>query len=242
MTTYPGNRARATTEFIRPADSSAIAAKDIVGVNITITAASNATPIVVTAAAHGLATGDPVTIASVGGNTAANANSFVNVLTSSTFELYSDRTLATAVAGNGAYTSGGTIAKPLRFKDITAEGNGGIIEKATIFTDQTTNTDTYILHLFNVAPAGILENAPCTAPLYTTLSGYVGTITFPAAKTEGASSTAAYATATPNTTGMPLPFVPAANSNDLFGLLECTTGFTPASGQKFTVILQTVGK
>lgn len=68
-----------------------------------ITDATNASPIVITTnSAHGLVDGAVVTIASVGGNTAANGTFFIDVLSSTTFSL-------TGSTGNGAYTSGGTV-------------------------------------------------------------------------------------------------------------------------------------
>jgi len=65
-----------------------------------ITGATNATPIVVTAAAHGLANGDNVTIQFVVGNTASNGTWFVTGITANTFNLVGS-------VGNGAYISGG---------------------------------------------------------------------------------------------------------------------------------------
>ena len=65
-----------------------------------VTAASNATPIVVTCTSHGFANGDTVVIESVGGNTAANNVWVVANQAANTFEL-------TGSTGNGAYTSGG---------------------------------------------------------------------------------------------------------------------------------------
>lgn len=66
-----------------------------------ITGATNTTPIVITSTAHGLATGTVVTIASVGGNTNANATWPILVLTANTFALVGS-------SGNASYTSGGT--------------------------------------------------------------------------------------------------------------------------------------
>lgn len=66
-----------------------------------ITGATNASPIVITSASHGLNNGTKVTITGVGGNTAANTSAIVANKTSDTFEL-------SGVAGNGAYTSGGS--------------------------------------------------------------------------------------------------------------------------------------
>lgn len=67
-----------------------------------ITGATNASPIVISATSHGLFAGDVVGIRSVGGNTAPNDQLWqVESATLTTFTLASS-------AGNGAYTSGGT--------------------------------------------------------------------------------------------------------------------------------------
>jgi hypothetical protein len=66
-----------------------------------VTGATNATPIVITSAAHGLTTGMRVTVASVGGNTAANGAWTITRVNADTFSLDTS-------VGNGAYTSGGT--------------------------------------------------------------------------------------------------------------------------------------
>lgn len=67
----------------------------------TITGATNATPIVITITSHGYQTGDQAIISGVLGNTAANGNWTITVLTANTFSLNGS-------VGNGAYTSGGT--------------------------------------------------------------------------------------------------------------------------------------
>jgi hypothetical protein len=66
-----------------------------------VTGATNATPIVITSASHGLSTGTRVTVASVGGNTAANGTWLVTRVDANTFSLDDS-------VGNGSYTSGGT--------------------------------------------------------------------------------------------------------------------------------------
>lgn len=82
------------------------------GPNLTVSGATNATPIVVTTAQpHNLADGDTVTIASVGGNTNANGTHYVDVASATTFAIYSDAALSTGIAGNGLYTSDGTVTK-----------------------------------------------------------------------------------------------------------------------------------
>ena len=65
-----------------------------------ITAASNASPIVVTSALHGLTVGSNVTITGVVGNTAANSTFTVSAVTANTFDL-------SGSTGNGNWTSGG---------------------------------------------------------------------------------------------------------------------------------------
>ena len=74
-----------------------------------ITAATNASPTVVTSAAHGLSNGNAITISDVGGNTNCNGTWIVGNVTANTFELYptSQGTGGTPVNANAAYTSGG---------------------------------------------------------------------------------------------------------------------------------------
>ena len=79
-----------------------------------ITDATNASPIVITSAAHGLNNGDQVQIEGVGGNTAANGQFIVTSVTANTFSLI-------GTAGNGNYTaSTGTWTK---FNPITDATN-----------------------------------------------------------------------------------------------------------------------
>lgn len=85
----------------------------------TITGASNATPIVVTSAAHGLQTGMSIVVSGVLGNTAANGTFAVTKVNDNSFSLGGS-------SGNGAYTSGGTwhVAGLYQVSiDVTA-GNG----------------------------------------------------------------------------------------------------------------------
>lgn len=66
-----------------------------------VTGATNASPIVITSAGHGLTTGTRVTITGVVGNTAANGTFVITNLSANTFSLDGS-------TGNGAYVSGGT--------------------------------------------------------------------------------------------------------------------------------------
>lgn len=101
-----------------------------------ITGATNATPIVVTATAHGYVNGDIVYIDSVGGNLAANGIWQVASVAANTFNLTNPVSAANAV-GSAAYTSGGfainlgpTIAN---LSDIS----GGVVGTAVTLTSPT---------------------------------------------------------------------------------------------------------
>lgn len=76
--------------------------KGLVNRRKTITAATNATPIVITAMAHGFSDGDAVTVQNVAGNTAANGVWIIDNPTTNAFELQGS-------TGNAAYTSGGEV-------------------------------------------------------------------------------------------------------------------------------------
>ncbi len=75
---------------------------DKVNRKVSLTGATNASPIVITSANHGFLAGDFVTIQNVGGNTAANGVWLVKNPTTNTLEL-------TGTIGSGSYTSGGEI-------------------------------------------------------------------------------------------------------------------------------------
>ena len=77
-----------------------------------ITAATNASPIVVTSAAHGLTNGEQIYINAVEGNRAANGLFEVANVTTDTFEL-------SGSTGDGAYLTGGVWYK-------TIDGAAGI--------------------------------------------------------------------------------------------------------------------
>ena len=74
---------------------------------LTITDATNATPIVITSTAHGLKTGDGCTITGVTTNTAANGDWLITWVDANSFQLQ-DTSWANST-GNGAYGGGGTV-------------------------------------------------------------------------------------------------------------------------------------
>ena len=134
-----------------------------------VTGATNATPIVITSAAHGLSSGDVVTIANVGGNTAANNSNAVPVfyitkLSSSTFSLYSDSARTVAVAGTGAYTSGGTWK---------ADATGLRFEPTEVLNVQVSATN-YVLVGQTSGYARRSNNADGASPTWSDFTDYAG--------------------------------------------------------------------
>lgn len=83
----------------------ALSINSIVASTVNVSGATNASPIeITTSISHGLLTGSQVSIASVGGNTAANGINTITVTALNKFTL-------NGTTGNGAYTSGGVVTK-----------------------------------------------------------------------------------------------------------------------------------
>jgi len=103
-----------------------------------ITAATNATPIQITATAHGFATGNEVRVENVAGNTAANGDWIITVVDANNF------TLNTSV-GSGAYTPG--------------TGKVGRIYTAstTLYDSATVDSDTF--QTFEPGQTGVTNSA-----------------------------------------------------------------------------------
>jgi hypothetical protein len=99
-----------------------------------VSAATVADPSVITTTdAHGLVTGDVVTIAAVGGTTTVNGTWVVTVLTSTTFSV--------PVAGVGAYTSGGTVTPDGAVNSNTAAGAAEIYFTGAAYDDYFIQVD-----------------------------------------------------------------------------------------------------
>lgn len=86
---------------------------DLIGGNAltaTVSGATNASPIQITATSHGLTTGDLVRIEGVVGNDAANGTFFIIRSDDNNFTLF-DTDSGFAVSGSGTYSSGGQVFK-----------------------------------------------------------------------------------------------------------------------------------
>lgn len=102
----------------------------------TITGISAANPAVVTATAHGLATGDVVTIAAVVGMTQVNGQSYViKNLTANTFELVGCNSTTFTAYGSGGTATPFTFAESNEHKSYTVSpGQASDIDKTTMIS------------------------------------------------------------------------------------------------------------
>lgn len=232
-----------SNEFTRPSNATVYDANDVVGVNKAVSGASNTTPIIITSTAHGFVDRQPVTIASVGGTTAANANWFAKVLDANRFALYSDALFTIPSIGNGAYTSGGTIAALGILPNFARCLYGtGLITKVRLMTDLSTDVKQYRIHFFHTAVTAILDNDIYTL-LYANRAARIGFIDLPAATTEGTGSDAATSLWTPGMqnplflTQGPLEFsLPSTNvTRDIYYVVETKTAGTPKNPQLYYV-------
>lgn len=240
MGSFGGAKKSVSVSITRPANTTAYAALDTIGVDLAITGATNANPIVITCATHGLSDGDPVTITSVGGNTNANTNAYAKVsgYSATTFGLYSDKALQIPIAGNSNYTSGGNVARLFRLPNAgrVAAGSGYVV-KGQIMTDQKTCVARCKVHLFHAPVTAYLDNAPYLL-LFANADSRSSQVIFPALATEDpTNSTGALTIVTPNTANSNLPasYGCAASDADMYFMVETLDAFTPASGQGFFV-------
>ncbi len=106
----------------------------------TVTGATNASPIVITSAAHGLVTGATVRIEGVGGNTSANNTWTVTVLTANTFSLDDSHGTA-SYNGGGTWTSGvATIA----FTSVQIATDSKIVKRQILRNTDGQTTTFYV--------------------------------------------------------------------------------------------------
>lgn len=217
----------------RPADTTAYAASDAVSnASVTITGATNAAPIVITATAHGYSTGDMVTISGIVGNTAANANWVIVRIDANTFSL-------TGSTGNGAYSSGGIAVKAVRLvnaaRRLFGSGNYNNINEASglirnVRLQKSTNGVTnasFRVYFFTALPTVVADNA--AYPLkFSERAQLIGHVDLTLA-IEGAGGDTAYAFLDTSN----LKFSCPAGALDLFAQIVARAAYTPTSAEQF---------
>lgn len=156
----------------------------------------------------------------------------------------------TRPANTDAYTAKDVVSNStsapavLTFANFArANGGSGIIVRARLMTDKKDCTASFRLHLFHTAPTAINDNSPYLL-LYANAANRIGMIDFPALATEDPTNSTAASSMRPSSDGAygapNLWFEADAGSRALYGILEATSAFTPASGQKFYVELAAI--
>lgn len=231
-------------EFGRPANTTAYHAHDSVNVDLAVSGASNASPIVITTPTHGLADGDPVTISGVTGNTNANGSYYAKVTgyLATTFGLYTDKALTTPRAGNANYINGGDVARLFRLKDFFREAGGSaLINKIRALTDNRAFVDQFRILFYGSPVAASLDHVALPI-LYANRTLRMGAVDLEAFHTEdtGAGSTAAYSCTTPgNPNGVNFPLevhnLETPPSKDLYCLVVDLSTGAPVANQAFFI-------
>ncbi len=167
------------------------------------------------------ATSDLINTVRAGGFQVASSASFTRPADTSAYQ-------AQDVVSNST-----TAPSVLTFADVARlNGGSGLILSARHIKNSTTVTGaSYRLHLYRSAPAAINDNAPFTL-LFANRANRVGFIDFTHGS-GGAGSDASNAL----TTFANLPFVCAAGSRNLFGILTMLSAYTPASAEQHFIEL-----
>ena len=119
-------------------------------------------------------------------------------------------------------------------------GGSGYLTKAWCAVNQASMTGSLRLHLFSgsSAPTAIADNNPFTL-LASRNTNYLGYIDFTVFSTGGAGSDQFISWGRFSTNGTWLPFICHGNNNNLYGLVEVLSGFTPEASKAFTFYLAT---
>jgi len=213
-------------EISRPSNTTAYSLGDVVGLNLAVTGATNATPIVVTTAAHGLDTGDKVTIASVGGNTAANGDWEVTVVSSTTFSLKTS-------VGNSNYTAGGTMARAFAFHLASRlAGEEGYILNIMLTTNLLVTTlGSFRVYIMDEPPASLpLDNAAFQIN-WADKAKYLAKVDMVLVAEAAGDSAIAY------NDSIRMAFKTSSNFRTIYAVLVAQGAYVPGSGQTFRLAL-----
>jgi hypothetical protein len=130
-----------------------------------ITAATNATPPVITINAHGYNNGDTVFLSGATGNTAINGYRLVKNVTPNTFEI--TNLAGVNIIGNGAYAGPGRAARYYAggwFQAFAAGGTGFADAKIRSYVDGQLKITDALITLTDIANNGYIELNPSTGP------------------------------------------------------------------------------
>lgn len=148
----------------------------------------------------------------------------------------------TRPANTTAYTAGDVVSDnastttPITLADVVeADGGSGNIVAARLSTNVVSLTPRIRVHLFNAATATVSADNAARRETYANASLRLGYFDF-AAMISGAdtgNSDMSYA----QNMALAVPIKAASTSTTIYAVLETLDGFTPASGQSFTLTL-----
>jgi len=141
---------------------------DVQTLGLAVTAATNASPIQVTVgAAHGLTTGDKVTIAGALGNLATNGVFRVTVVDTTNVTLDGS-------TGSGAYTSGGVVLDLTNYKVLSDIPGPARVSEATVTNVTVAATQRVIVDADDIIFVSV-SGATCEAVIFYEDTGAEGT-------------------------------------------------------------------
>lgn len=146
----------------------------------------------------------------------------------------------TRPANATAYTAGDVVSNdaattvPMNFASFArVTGGAGYIVGARLITDKKSITPRIRVHLFNAADPTLAADNVAWKELYAEEAKRIGQFDLPA-MTTGTDATGSTMSRAEDLT-LRLPFI--AVSRSVYAVLEALDGFTPASGEKFTLTL-----
>lgn len=139
----------------------------------------------------------------------------------------------TAYAVKDTVSNSTSATTPMTFAIGRINGSTGYITKARLTTDQSTNTAQFRLHIFRTNAATVGADNAAHTLMWADRTLRIGYIDFGPCSTEGTGSDSAQSL----NADCRLAFSCDPADNNLYGVLETLTAFTPASGQQFHIAL-----
>jgi hypothetical protein len=142
----------------------------------------------------------------------------------------------TAYAAGDSVNTSTTVPTVMTFANFArVNGGSGYITKARLVTDKKSITPRVRVHLFNAANPQLTNDNAAFIDLYADDAKKIGFFDLPA-MTTSADTTNSTESRTLDFS-LRIPFVAGGATRSIFALLETLDGFTPASGEKFTLTL-----
>lgn len=149
----------------------------------------------------------------------------------------------TRPADTTAYTSGDLVANsttagsvvPLEFRTSRVIGQGTIARIRLYKSNPTATNASFVVHLFTAAP--VVANGDNGALSISTAANHIGSIACDMTS-GGLAGTVGLSEGYPIDSGITFDLTAVPSERRLYGLIEAAAGYTPASGETFSVTLE----